>query len=126
MSVSVTHEQLSLLSFPDAQVESVDLDLPAKRLTLRVDGAWLDREGVGRIGAGALVLAGWERLEVRRYDHERDAWSGVAFTPLRDICEFCADASRSVLRGFARDTGLWTEVAATGPQTRGTYLPRTP
>lgn len=126
LSVSVAHERLCQLSFPDAQVEHVELDLHAKQLTLRVDGAWLDGEGAGRIGAGELVVTGWEQLEVRRYDHERDTWSRVAFAPLRDICEFCVDAARIVLRGFARSSGLWTEVAATGAQTRGTYLLRSP
>lgn len=125
MCVSVVHERLSHLSFPDAQVEHVDLDLPAKRLTLRIDGAWLDGEGIGSIGAGDLVVTGWEHLDVRVYDHERDAWSRVAFMPLRDICEFCVDASQIVLRGFAKDTGSWMEIAASGAQTRGTYTPRT-
>jgi hypothetical protein len=39
---SVPHEQLARLSFPDSQVEAIALDLPARRLALRVDGAWLD------------------------------------------------------------------------------------
>lgn len=125
MITSVTHEQLSHLSFPDAQVERADLDLPARRLSLRVDDAWLDIEGVRGIGAGELVITGWDQLEVRVYDHETDKWSNVAFTPLRDICEFLVNASTIVLRGFARDSGLWTEVSAVGDQTQGTYTPRT-
>lgn len=125
MIVSVPHEQLTFLSFPDAQVECVHLDRSARRLALRVDHAWLDIVGVGDIGAGELVITGWDQLDVRVYDHETDKWSKVAFAPLRDICEFLVTAATIVLRGFAKDSGLWTEVSAVGEQVQGTYTPQT-
>lgn len=125
MITSVPHEQLAHLSFPDAQVEGVDLDLQARRMALRVDGAWLDSEGVHAIGAGELVIDGWDHLDVRVYEHETEKWSKVAFTLLRDICEFQADASTIILRGFAKDSGLWTEVAAVGDQIHATYTAQT-
>jgi hypothetical protein len=125
MITSVPHEQLAHLSFPDAQVKSVDLDLPARRLALRVDGAWLDSQGASAIGAGELAISGWDHLDVRVYEHEAEQWSKVGFTPLRDICEFLTDASKIILRGFAKDSGLWTEVAAVGDQIHATYTVQT-
>lgn len=124
MIPSIPHAQLARLSFPDAQVERIDLDLPARRLTLRVDDAWLDSEGARCIGAGELVITGWDRLDARVYDHAADKWSNVTFTPLRDICEFLVGESTIVLRGFAKDSGLWMEVAAVGGQIQGTYTPQ--
>lgn len=124
MIVSVSHEQLILLSFPDAQVEYAHLDRHSRRLKLRVDNAWLDSDGGSFIGAGELVIAGWDYLDVRVYQHETDRWSNVAFTSLRDICEFLVTASMIVLRGFAKDSGLWTEVSAVGDQIQGTYTPQ--
>lgn len=125
MRTSVPPEQLAHLSFPDAQVERAELDLPSRRLTLRVDDAWLDIEGVRGIGAGELVITDWDQLDVRVYDHETDKWSNGAFTPLRDICEFLVTASSIVLRGFAKDSGSWTEVSAVGKRVQGTYTPQT-
>ena len=125
MITTVPHEQLARLSFPDAQVETVDLDPCARRMALRVDGAWLDSEGARSIGAGELVITGWDRLDVRAYEHEAQKWSKIEFTPLRDICEFLVDESAIVLRGFAKDSGLWTEVSAVGDQIQAAYTAQT-
>ena len=125
MITAVPHSQLAHLSFPDAQVKIVSLDLHARRLALRVDDAWLDSDGVRSIGPGELVITGWDHLDVRVYEHETDQWSKVGFTPLRDICEFLVDSWTIVLRGFAKDSGLWTEVAAVGGQIHATYIVQT-
>ena len=124
MTSSVPHEQLSHLSFPDAQVESTDLDLQALPMALRLDRAWLNSEPVRSVEAGALVITGWARLEVRAYEHKTGEWSKIEFTPLRDICEFVVDASAIVLRGFAKDSGQWIEVVAAGEQVQATTLHR--
>lgn len=125
MITTVPHEQLVHLSFPDAQVEAVDLDAHARRMALRVDGAWLDNGSARSIGPGELVITGWDRLDVRAYEHEAQKWSNIEFTPLRDICEFLVDESAIVLRGFAKDSGLWTEVAAIGDQIQAAYTAQT-
>lgn len=125
MITTVPHEQLVHLSFPDAQVETVDLDSHARRMALRVDGAWLDNGSVRSIGAGELVITGWDRLDVRAYEHEAQKWSTTEFTPLADICEFLVNESAIVLRGFAKDSGLWTEVAAVGDQIQAAYTAQT-
>lgn len=121
MTTSVPHEQLARLSFPDSQIEGIDLDLSARRMALRVDGAWLDSEGGRSIGSGELVITGWDHLDIRVYEHDTDRWLKTGFTPLRDICEFLVDSSTIVLRGFAKDSGLWTEVAVVGSQIHATY-----
>ncbi len=125
MITTVPHEQLVHLSFPDAQVEAVDLDARARRMALRVDGAWLDSGLARSVGAGELVITGWDRLDVRAYEHGAQKWSNIEFTPLRDICEFLVDESAIVLRGFAKDSGLWTEVAAVGGQIQAAYTAQT-
>lgn len=126
MITTVPHEQLVHLSLPDAQVETVDLDARARRLALRVDGAWLDNGSARSIGPGVLFIAGWDRLDVRAYEHDAQKWSNIKFTPLRDICEFIVSESAIVLRGFAKDSGQWTEVAAIGDQLQAAYTAQTP
>ena len=121
MITSVPHSQLAHLSFPDSLVESIGLDLHTRRLALRVDGAWLDNQGLRSIGPGELVITDWAHLTVRVYHHQTDQWLTAEFTPLRDICEFHVDSSRIVLRGFAKDSGLWTELAAIGVRLHAIY-----
>lgn len=118
---TIPRKQLAKLSFPDAQVETIDLDLDARRMALRVDNVWLDSEGVRSMSAGELVINGWDRLDIRAYEHHTQKWSKIEFAPLRDICEFLVGESAIVLRGFAKDSGLWTEVTAVGDQVQVAY-----
>jgi hypothetical protein len=108
MSHTINMPTLAALTFPDFAVLDFRLEDAAHRLSIEMEGAWLDHDGGREIGRGKLVIEGWSAMSVSRYDHE--AWTeitNVAVEALKDICEVELGPT-TTLSGFSTYTGLWT------------------
>ena len=109
---------LAKVSFPDQEVEDFRFSPQECRLEIRMSGAWLDVEGGLELGASLLVIGGWTGTQARTYDPGRGTWEEQALpTALRDLCEAEFSEELVVLRGFTKDTGLWTELGVTHAST---------
>lgn len=105
-------QMMKNLSFPDFEVEKMELSPQEKTLKIFVEGAWLDIDGGTKLGKGVLFFKGWESLAINRFNPITEKWSlveEVSPETLRDLCEIkFFDASIS-LSGFGKTLGQWME-----------------
>ena len=100
------------LSFPDFDIEKIELSFKEKQITIFVDGAWLDIDGGSQLGKGVLYFNDWENLSISRFNPHTEKWSDAnesAIEPLKDLCEVKFVGSTICLYGFGAQIGHWME-----------------
>lgn len=118
MLQTIDSANLHALTFPDFIVRRFDLNERAHRITVEMEGAWLDVDGGRALGPGLLLVENWSDVRVSQYAD--DAWVNVAHIEgesLKDLCEVEFGATPS-LRGFSARTGLWTRFDVFGGTAR--------
>jgi hypothetical protein len=107
---------LAKVSFPDYDVDAFRFSPHERRLEIVMSGAWLDVDGGRDLGPSALIIGDWTRIESRSYDIVSKAWEKQDVpVALKDLCEAEFREMIVTLRGFATDSGLWTELLVTCP-----------
>ena len=99
----------SLVFSPDYDVE-MEFSPNQKSLKVIVEAAWLD-DGT-QLDNGILYFNEWESLSVRKYDSSTDKWSDLGEADadiLRYLCEVIFLESSTLLNGFGKKSGHWTE-----------------
>ena len=105
-------QMMQNLSFPDYEIERMEFSPQEKRLTIYIEGAWLDENGGTRLGKGKLFFNNWDSLLINRFNSIRETWSAVdelSAEPLRNLCEFKFYNDTVFLSGFGKTLGQWME-----------------
>jgi len=101
------------LSFPDIEVQKMELSFQEKVLKIFVEGACLDINGKGlKLNKGMLFFNGWKSLSISKFNHVHENWIEVDISstePLNDLCECLFSELEVSLRGFGKITGEWLE-----------------
>lgn len=103
---------IKLLSFPDYEVEKIELSLEEKILKIFIEGAWLDLKDGIQLGKGFLCFQDWESFSMNRFDPHTEKWftiNELKVEPLKDICEMKFTDHAVYLYGFGKQIGQWTE-----------------
>lgn len=103
---------LKKLSFPDIDVEGMDLLLHQKILKIYVDGGFLDIDDGIALPTGIITFKDWKTLSIQKYDSETDQWtpiSDLSSETLGDLSEVSFDDSSTSLCGFSIESGYWIE-----------------
>jgi hypothetical protein len=109
----VERNELGLISFPDFNVIFYKVNIKAKQIIIKTDGAYLDMHGGQVFGHAEIIFEKWESFQLQLYDSE---WQlcGIEFDKLKDICEFESQGQVVCLRGFGCDVGYWLEMKIVG------------
>jgi len=103
---------MKYLSFPDFDVENMELSTKEKTLKVFIAGAWLDIDEGSQLGRGILYFSDWEKITISRFDPQTEEWltiSEVNTEPLKDLCEVQFADSDVSLCGFSTPSGHWVK-----------------
>ncbi len=109
--ISLTASEMKDLSFPDFDVEKMDLSTEHKSLTIVVDGAWLAAEKGIELGRGSMHFDKWQNLSVNKFIYALNNWvkvSDLNIESLMDICDISFSNSSVSICGFSKIDGEWT------------------
>lgn len=103
---------ISKLSFPDFIIENMKFDPAQQKLSVALEGAWLDFDEGHKLGKGIITIDSWKEIHVRTYNSQTDSWTiedPRQTDVLRDLCEVKYGESSVTLYGFGKMHGLWME-----------------
>lgn len=124
-------EDWNNLSFPDFNVIDIQFSAEQKQLKITVDGAclvdsadaYLENTRVlpKGLGKGDLFFHAWKEfiiLQQNMGSNKLDIVSciapGTEFEVIKDICEFSHKEESICIKGFGKNSGLWTEYRING------------
>jgi hypothetical protein len=110
---------MKYLSFPDYEVEEMQIDFQNKKLRISLDGGYLDVSNGGRLGCGILFLHNWDSVSVMKFDLSDKNGKNLdegEIEPLKDLCEASFSESLVTLAGFGKKSGEWFEWKILHPQ----------
>jgi len=104
---------LPYLSFTDFNVINLNLSLKNKKLTIFIDGAYLNINNGIYFEKGLLRFTNWESISIRKYDYHFKTWIHLNeienVESLENICKTSFSKSHVILSGFAKKSGQWME-----------------
>jgi hypothetical protein len=120
----LTKDDFVLLSFPDTDVLNFSLDVSKKVFSVKCSDGWLDTKQDGKvIHEVELQILGFDNVHISEFANENTAPVISYSEPfaLKDICEFSVDKGVTVLKGFSKQRGYWTEYVFSGGDLAGRY-----
>ena len=111
-------------SFVDYNVNSVEVSLRNKKISIKIDGAVLvDKENnsnIHRLNDISIIISGWSNIKIYFEDEFLDVQESKnisQYLHLNSICEFIYSKSCLVIRGYTNgEKSGWLDLTLTDPK----------
>ena len=115
MKKVIGYQELQFLSFPDAEVKSINFNQVKKNVSFLIDSAFLDKDSGYDFGSGELMIWNWQQFSCKAYNFTTKEWND-SHEELKDIMEIEILPELIRLAGFGKQSGLWTEYKFTNAE----------
>jgi hypothetical protein len=108
--MKLNQNMLNKISFPDYEILNMDVNLENKIIKIEIEGAFLNISEGLFLKRGIIIFDNFNNLEIKYYDDNlRKFFLMQNIDLLKSIDEFIYDKSETILKGFGKQTGKWTE-----------------
>lgn len=114
--MELNNEDLMVVSFPDTEVTSMEVDLATSSVLIKCLDGYLNRSS-GRkcIEDVVIKISNFESITAKEFIEKiNEVRPNDQEYFLKDICEFSFDGRNTVLKGFSKQRGYWSEYHITG------------
>lgn len=119
-SKKIVYPELDLISFHDAPVLGMKLNLDTKEFSISLDDSYLRKpNGIELEGPGVLTIQNWQSFKSDVFTVDDQLYEG--FDELREICRFNITSDKVQLEGFGKKTHHWIRYFFTKPEVYFTF-----
>jgi hypothetical protein len=108
--MKLNQNMFNKISFPDYEILKMEVNLENKIIKIEIEGAFLDISEGLFLKRGLIIFNDFNRLEMKYYDDNLEIFVLMKNRDLlKSIDEFIYDKSKTILKGFGKQTGKWIE-----------------